>query len=356
MWRPGSGCASPTSLWWSANRGAHFTRSRPVAATLRSTAGARAVGERSAGTRRAALPGPGVRCRGRPARAEPGSRFGRGTARLAAGEGTHVSRGDRAVPESARLRHGRFPPAGPTHPALSAGRADLPAPGHESVSRSPPGHQGDRRRGTARDRAAHAERQPARPGARELARGRRSHPRARRRNPATRAVQGPGGRQPPREVGRAHRGGESCRRRPLHPAGDAAHPHCRWAASAQSRARRQEGDAGYTGLASGTELFARADVHRSGLPLARHRAARRSRRRRAPPDRDTPHGCVGRSLRRGRARKPRVLEANARANASQRDAWKKKLDAVRTENAARLRTTRLVVRAGPETIADRGSP
>ena len=56
------------------------------------------------------------------------------------------------------------------------------------------------------------------------------------------------------------------------------------------------------------------------------------------------------------ARKPRVLEANARANASQRDGWKKKLDAVRTENAARLRTTRLVVRAGPETIADRGSP
>ncbi len=38
------------------------------------------------------------------------------------------------------------------------------------------------------------ERQPARPGARELARGRRRHPRARRWNAATRAVQGPGGR------------------------------------------------------------------------------------------------------------------------------------------------------------------
>lgn len=56
------------------------------------------------------------------------------------------------------------------------------------------------------------------------------------------------------------------------------------------------------------------------------------------------------------ARKPRPLEANVRANASQRDAWKKKLDAVRAENTARLRTTRLVVRAGPETIAERGSP
>ena len=55
------------------------------------------------------------------------------------------------------------------------------------------------------------------------------------------------------------------------------------------------------------------------------------------------------------ARKPRPLAANVRANASQRDAWKKKLDAVRVENIARLRTTRLVVRAGPETIAERGS-
>jgi hypothetical protein len=55
------------------------------------------------------------------------------------------------------------------------------------------------------------------------------------------------------------------------------------------------------------------------------------------------------------ARKPRPLEANVRANAAQRDAWKKKLDAVRAENVARLRTLRLVVRAGPETIAERGS-
>ena len=55
------------------------------------------------------------------------------------------------------------------------------------------------------------------------------------------------------------------------------------------------------------------------------------------------------------AHKPRPLEANVRANASQRDAWKKKLDAVKAENATRLRTVRLVVRAGPETIAERGS-
>jgi hypothetical protein len=55
------------------------------------------------------------------------------------------------------------------------------------------------------------------------------------------------------------------------------------------------------------------------------------------------------------ARKPRPLDANVRTNTAQRDAWKKKLDAVRAENAARLRTMRLVVRAGPETIAERGS-
>ena len=56
------------------------------------------------------------------------------------------------------------------------------------------------------------------------------------------------------------------------------------------------------------------------------------------------------------ARKPRPVEANVRANASQRDAWKRKLDAVKAENASRLGTMRLVVRAGPETIAERGSP
>jgi len=56
------------------------------------------------------------------------------------------------------------------------------------------------------------------------------------------------------------------------------------------------------------------------------------------------------------ARKPRPLEANVRTNAALRDTWRKRLDAVKTENAARVRSIRLVVRAGPETIADRGSP
>ena len=56
------------------------------------------------------------------------------------------------------------------------------------------------------------------------------------------------------------------------------------------------------------------------------------------------------------ARKPHPLDANVRANASQRDAWKRRVDAVKAENAARLRTMRLVVRAGPETIAERGAP
>jgi hypothetical protein len=55
------------------------------------------------------------------------------------------------------------------------------------------------------------------------------------------------------------------------------------------------------------------------------------------------------------ARQPRPLVANVRANASQRDAWKRRLDAVKAENAARLRTLPLIVRAGPQTVADRGS-
>ena len=55
------------------------------------------------------------------------------------------------------------------------------------------------------------------------------------------------------------------------------------------------------------------------------------------------------------AHKPRPLEANVRKNASQRDAWMRKLDGVKTENATRLRTMRLVVRAGPETFAERRS-
>jgi hypothetical protein len=55
------------------------------------------------------------------------------------------------------------------------------------------------------------------------------------------------------------------------------------------------------------------------------------------------------------SRKPRPIEANVRTNASKRDAWKRKLDEVKAENATRLRGMRLVVRAGTETIAERGS-
>ena len=50
------------------------------------------------------------------------------------------------------------------------------------------------------------------------------------------------------------------------------------------------------------------------------------------------------------------LEANVRANASQRDAWKRKVDQVKAENANRLQKTRLEVRAGPVTVAERGAP
>jgi hypothetical protein len=83
------------------------------------------------------------------------------------------------------------------------------------------------------------------------------------------------------------------------------------------------------------------------------------------PDRDTQGGGSGARIVVGAAvgvsgivgffaRKPRPLEANVRANASQRDAWKRKVEAVRAENATRLQKTRLEVRAGPVTIADRG--
>jgi hypothetical protein len=55
------------------------------------------------------------------------------------------------------------------------------------------------------------------------------------------------------------------------------------------------------------------------------------------------------------AHKPRPIEANVRANGALRDTWQKRLDSVKAENANRLRSIRLVVRAGPETIAERGS-
>ena len=51
----------------------------------------------------------------------------------------------------------------------------------------------------------------------------------------------------------------------------------------------------------------------------------------------------------------RIIEANVRANAPQRDAWKRRLDAVKTENTTRRSAVRLIVRAGPPAVADRGA-
>ncbi|HYL22107.1 MAG TPA: hypothetical protein VEU74_10110 [Gemmatimonadales bacterium] len=50
----------------------------------------------------------------------------------------------------------------------------------------------------------------------------------------------------------------------------------------------------------------------------------------------------------------RPLAAIVRANALQRDAWMRRLDAVKAENATRRATVRLVIRAGPIVTADRG--
>src|SRR6266576_319224 len=136
---------------------------------MRSAGIARPVGERTPGTGGAGLSGPAVRRGGGAFGAEPGTRLSRRVRGLTAGAGAHVSRGDGAVPGTARLRRCRVPPARPAQPAVSAGRAHLSAPGHESVSGSPPGDQGDRGRGLARDRAARAARPVQGPGARRQA-------------------------------------------------------------------------------------------------------------------------------------------------------------------------------------------
>src|SRR5437016_101394 len=243
---------------------------------MRSAGIARPVGERTPGTGGAGLSGPAVRRGGGAFGAEPGTRLSRRVRGLTAGAGAHVSRGDGAVPGTARLRRCRVPPARPAQPAVSAGRAHLSAPGHESVSGSPPGDQGDRGRGLARDRAARAARPVQGPGARELARGR-------------------------------------------------------------------DGDAGARGRDAGAAVVALPSLMAQGKDATGARFA--------------VGAAVGVSGLVGFfARKPRPLDANVRANASQREAWKRRVDAVKAENAARLRTTRLVVRAGPETIAERGSP
>src|SRR5438876_291355 len=187
---------------------------------MRSAGIARPVGERTPGTGGAGLSGPAVRRGGGALGAEPGTRLSRRVRGLTAGAGAHVSRGDGAVPGTARLRRCRVPPARPAQPAVSAGRAYLSAPGHESVSGSPPGDQGDRGRGLARDRAARAARPVQGPGARELARGRDGDAGARGRDADAAAVQRAGGRQPPRIVGRSHGGGYTGGRWPLHLARD----------------------------------------------------------------------------------------------------------------------------------------
>jgi len=50
------------------------------------------------------------------------------------------------------------------------------------------------------------------------------------------------------------------------------------------------------------------------------------------------------------------LAANMRANAPQRDAWRRRLETVKTENVSRRATIRLVVRAAPPAVAERGAP
>src|SRR3989441_8596934 len=289
---------------------------------MRSAGIARPVGERTPGTGGAGLSGPAVRRGGGALGAEPATRFGDGARGLAADASAHVPRGDGAVPGTARFRRCRVPPARPAQPAVSAGRAHLSAPGHESVSGSPPGDQGDRGRGAARDRAARAARPVQGPGARELARGRDGDAGARGRDAGAAAVQRAGGRQPPRVVGRSHGGGYAGGRWPLHLAGDAAEPRGGRAARASSGARRQATATGYAALAANTSAPAGADRDGAGLPVARGGARRRSRRRRAPVAPRAGQGCDRRALRGrcggGRLRTGRLLRAEASPTRRQR--------------------------------------
>jgi hypothetical protein len=48
------------------------------------------------------------------------------------------------------------------------------------------------------------------------------------------------------------------------------------------------------------------------------------------------------------------IDANIRANAPQREAWQRRVDAVKAENATRRSAVRMVVRATPQNVADRG--
>ena len=54
-------------------------------------------------------------------------------------------------------------------------------------------------------------------------------------------------------------------------------------------------------------------------------------------------------------RRGRPLETNVRANARQREAWQRRLEAVQAENGKRRATARLVVRVVSDAVADRGA-
>src|SRR5438309_402951 len=82
---------------------------------MRSAGIARPVGERTPGTGGAGLSGPAVRRGGGAFGAEPGTRLSRRVRGLTAGAGAHVSRGDGAVPGTARLRRCRVPPRSEEH-------------------------------------------------------------------------------------------------------------------------------------------------------------------------------------------------------------------------------------------------
>jgi hypothetical protein len=50
------------------------------------------------------------------------------------------------------------------------------------------------------------------------------------------------------------------------------------------------------------------------------------------------------------------ITANVRANAAARDAWQQRVDAVRAENGNRRTSAKLLIRAAPATVAERGAP
>jgi hypothetical protein len=51
----------------------------------------------------------------------------------------------------------------------------------------------------------------------------------------------------------------------------------------------------------------------------------------------------------------RAIAANVRANAAARDAWQRRVDAVRAENGNRRTSAKLIIRAGPASVAEGGA-